>query len=208
MRYDPAMLRLFVAHCLLASGVVSASNGPAVTKAFIDSNGSIHIVTEDSREQTITPEKWQNGGGFSDVIVASDAKTVGWVANQMLTPLQGGTNYEYAIGVEVEVWRSGKVIQKISTDAYAIRDWIFLKDGEEVAIHTAPPHGQEFFDCTRFDTRTGKKLTHWSLDRRDYVVPEWAKQLLVNDLLPGPDEISDWFPQNTKPKTKENRTRK
>jgi hypothetical protein len=191
------MRKLLICFWLLASAAALGAASPAVAKAYIDSEGSVHIVAADGRDHTISPMKWQNGGGFTDVSVAPDGRTVGWVANQMLTPLEGGTNYSYQVGLEVEVWRDGKVIQRLSPNVYVIQDWIFLKNGEEVAIHTAPPRGQEFYDCFRFDVRTGKKLEHWSLDHRDYVVPEWAKPLLVNDPLPGPDEISNWIPAKT-----------
>ncbi|MBS1802071.1 MAG: hypothetical protein JST28_01830 [Acidobacteria bacterium] len=194
--------------CLLATGLGLGSTGPAVTNAFVDSNGSVHIITADGHQQQIDPEKWQSGGEFSDLKVAEDGKTVGWVANQMLSPLQGGANYEYAVGLEVDVWRDGKVIRKVSPDAFVIRSWIFLKNGEEMAIHAAPPHGQDLYECTRFGVRSGKILAHWSLDRRDYVVPEWAKPLLVNDPLPGPEEILNWIPQSQKAKTKASSTPK
>jgi len=197
----PAMLRFLIVFCLLP-GAAAFSTSPAVVKAIVDGTGSVHIFLEDGSEQQIDPEKWQDGGGFSDVSVAPDGRTVGWVANQMLTPLAAGSNYGYAVGAEIEVWREGKVIQKISPDNFVIRYWTFLKNGEEVAIRTAPLHGQDFFDCSRFDARTGKKLAHWLLDRKNYVVPEWAQPLLAGDPLPGPDEISDWFPKTTKPKLK------
>ena len=192
-----AMRRLIAVFLVLCVSSALAAPGPAVTKAYADEKGAVHIVTADGRDHTIHPEKWQNGGGFTDVSIAPDGRTVAWVANQMLEPLEGGTNYAYPVGLRVEVWRDGKVIQNLNPDAYVIQDWIFLNNGEQVAIHTAPPHGQEFYDCMRFDVRTGKKLEHWSLDRRDYVVPEWAKPLLVNDPLPGPDEISNWIPNRS-----------
>jgi hypothetical protein len=188
-----AMRRSMALFCLVACSVSArGAAGPDVTKAYVDGKGSVHILMADGRQHTIAPQKWQDGGSYTDVSVAQDGKTVGWVANQMLAPFEGGTNYAYEIGVDVEVWRAGKAIARFAPGV--IQDWVFLKNGEEVAIHTAPPHGQEFYDCTRFDVRLGKELEHWSLDRRDYVVPEWAKPLLVNDPLPGPDEISNWFP--------------
>ena len=190
------MRRLPVLFCVIACLSANAAAGPAVTKAFIDTNGSVHIVTSDGRDHTITPAKWQNGGGFTDVSVAPDGRTVGWVVNQMLAPFEGGTNYAYPVGADVDVWRDGKVIRKFGTGL--IQDWIFLKNGEEIAIHTDPSHGRQSYDCTRYDVRTGKELEHWSLDRKDYVVPDWAKPLLVNDPLPGPDEVSNWFPDKTK----------
>ncbi len=177
-----------------------AAGSPQVTRAYVDDKGAVHIVMADGDEHTIKPFKWQNGGSFTDVDVAGDGRTVGWVANQMLEPLEAGTNYALEAGLDVEVWRDGKVIRKFAPGV--IRDWTFLRGGQEVAIHTAPLHGQEFYDCTRFDVGTGKELEHWSLDRRDYVVPDWAKPLLANDPLPGPDEISNWIPDGKTSKTR------
>jgi hypothetical protein len=91
------------------------------------------------------------------------------------------------------------VIRRFRTPGLPIDNWIFLKDGNEVAFHVAPTHGQEFYDCTLLDVNTGKKLADWSLDRKDYVVPDWAKPLLVDDPLPGPDEIHNWIPDGPTP---------
>ena len=131
--------------------------------------------------------------------VAPDGKTVGWLADQILTPLEGAANYSYPVALELDVWRDGQVIRKFSPDAYVIRNWVFLKDGNEVAFHAAPPHGQEFFDCTLFDVGTGKRLAQWRLDRKDYVIPDWAKKLLADDPLPDSDELSNWFPAGPTP---------
>jgi hypothetical protein len=177
-----------------ACTLIFAQAGPVVTKAYSDNGGRLHIITADGRDHTIKPANWQSGGGFEDVAVAPDRRTVGWLVNQMLTPLEGSTNYSYPVAIELDIWRGGRVVQRFSPPAYTIQDWIFLKSGSEVALHVAPPHGQEFYDCTIFDVNTGKKLAHWSLDRRDYVVPDWAKPLLAGDTLPGADEISNWFP--------------
>ena len=188
------MLKTLAVWLIGGSTLVAAASGPAVTKAYIDGKGSIHIITSDGHDQTIRPAKWQNGGGFEDIDVAPDGRTVGWVVNQMLNPFEGGTNYAYEVGANLSVWRDGKVLRKFEPGL--IRDWVFLKKGAEVAIHTGPTHGQQFYDCMRYDVATGKELEHWNLDRRDYVVPEWAKPLLVNDPPPGPEDISDWFPDH------------
>ena len=67
-----------------------------------------------------------------------------------------------------------------------------MSGGKQIAYHLAPPRGQKFYDCTLMDVATGKQLAHWSLDRRDYVAPDWAKQGLKGHPLPGPDQISNW----------------
>lgn len=194
------MRKLLAIICFAFScSLAYAANGPAVTKAYVDDKGSVHILTADGRDYTIKPKKWQAGGGFGTPVVAPDGKTVGWLVNQMLMPLQGGTSYSYAVALGLDIWRDGHVIRRFSTPALTIQNWIFLKDGNEVAFHIAPPHGQEFYDCTLFDVNTGKELAHWSLDRKNYVVPDWAKSLLVDDPLPGPDEIHSWVPDGPTP---------
>ncbi len=189
------MRNLLTILCALSACTLAlAATGPAVKEAHIDSKGWVHIVAGDDRDSTIKPKKWQDGGGFAEIAVARDGRTVGWLANQMLTPLEGGTSYSYPVALELDIWRDGHVMRRFSTPAFTIQNWIYLKDGDEVAFHSAPPHGQEFFDCTLFDVNSGKELAHWALDRKDYVAPDWVKQLLVDDPLPGPEDISNWFP--------------
>jgi hypothetical protein len=190
------MRKLLAIFCLaLSCSLAFAANGPAVTKAFTDGKGVLHILSADGRDHRIKPKKWQAGGGFEQLKVAPNGKTVGWLVEQMFAPFEAGTNYAYTISLELDIWRAGHVIRKFGS-AQGIQDWIFLKGGDEVAFHTAPPHGQEFFDCTLLDVITGKEIARWSLDRRDYVVPDWAKPLLVDDPLPGPDEIHYWIPDS------------
>lgn len=188
------MQKLFAVICFAsACALTFAQSGPTVTKTYSDSRGWLHIVTADGRDHTIKPAKWQSGGGFEDVAIAPDGKTVGWLVDQMLTPLEGGTSYSYPVALELDIWQNGHVIQRFSPPGLTIQNWIFLKDGSQTAFHIAPPHGAEPYDCTLFDVNTGKKLAHWSLDRRDYVVPDWAKPLLADETLPRPGEISNWL---------------
>jgi hypothetical protein len=195
------MLKLFVVLCLGSScSLALAQSGYAVKRAYADDKGLVHIVTGDGRDHIIRPKKWQAGGGFENIQIAPDGKTVGWLVNVMLTPFLGGTSYAYTVSPELDVWRGGRVILR-SGEGLGIQNWIFLKGGNEVAFHRAPPHGQEQFECTLLDVNTGKKLAQWSLDRKDYVVPDWANPL-VGDSLPGPNEIHYWFPDEpAKPAT-------
>lgn len=185
------MRKWFAIFCLASACTFSiAQTGRAVRKAYADSKGWLHIITSDGRDHKIRPQKWQAGGGYEAIHIAQDGKTVGWLDNQMLTPVQGATNYSYPVALELDVWRDGHVIRRFRTSALTIQNWIFLKSGSEVAFHIAPPHGQEFYDCTLFDVDTGRQLSHWSLDRRNYVVPDWAKPLLSGENLPAPGKIS------------------
>jgi hypothetical protein len=202
-QYYPSMRKWFaIIFLAFACPLAFAAIAPAVTKAYADSKGWVHIITADGRDHTIRPEKWQAGGGFEDVAIAKDGRTVGWLADQMLTPFEGATNYPYAVALDLDIWRDGRVIRKFPVPAFSIQKWIFLKGGNEVAFHVEPPHGQRSYDCLLFDINTGKELASWELDRKDYVVPRWAKPLLVDEDLPGPDEISNCFPSTPTPAKK------
>lgn len=170
-----------------------AAQAAPVTRAYADDHGWVHIIVAAGHEQIIKPERWQAGGGFESVQTAFDGKTVGWLADEMLTPDEGATNYAYPVALDLDIWRDGRVIRKFPTPGFPIDQWRFLKDGREVAFHVAPPHGIEYYNCFLFDVTSGKRLAHWSLDRKDYVVPDWAKPLLADDPLPGPDEIDVWL---------------
>jgi hypothetical protein len=180
MRKLFAVLSLISACCLELAAI-----GPAVTKAELDARGRLHIVTADGRDHTIMPKRWQSGGGFGGVKISPDGRSAGWLVQQMLTPSQGGTNYSYAVALELDIWRDGRVIRRFSQEQ-GIKDWIFVNNGNEVAFRTGPLHGQDFFDCALFDVNSGKELARWSLDRKDSIVPAWAKQVLANDPPPAP----------------------
>lgn len=178
-----AILLILISH----DSVTLAATGPAVAKASIDNKGSVHVVTADTRDHVIYPQKWQNGGGFEGIAVAPDHQTVGWLADQMLTPDEGGTSYSYPVALELDVWRGGRVIRKFKPSALTIRNWIFVKGGSEVAFHLAPPHGMESYNCMLFDVSSGRELAHWPMDRKDHTIPDWAKPLLRND-FPAPPQ--------------------
>lgn len=198
--YHPSMQIMLAILCVAwASALAFAGTSSAVTKASVDSKGWAHIITADGRDHLIRSKKWQAGGRYTSVQVAADGRTVGWLADQMISPLQCGTNYPCPVALSLKIWRNGRVMRTYNVDGTPIRDWRFVGSGAEVAFHQASLHGPDDFDCTLFDVSTGKKLAHWAVDRKKYTAPDWVKQLLVNDPLPGPDEISNWFPDGPTP---------
>ena len=198
------MRNLFAILCLASVCIPTfAQNSPAVTKAYADNKGSLHIITADGHNHAIPPSQWQAGGGFEAIKVAPDRRTVGWLADQMLDPLQANSSDSFPVAQELAIWRDGRVIRRFPAPALVIQDWIFLNGSKEAAFHIAPPRGQDFnYACIRFDIDTGKQIAHWALDRRDYVVPDWAEPLLVNDPLPDPEELSKRFPDAPTPTKK------
>ncbi len=185
-QYHRRMQRLFAVLTLISACCLAlAAVGPAVMKADFDGRRRLHIVTADGRDHTIMPKRWQSGGGFEGVKISPDRRSVGWLAEQMLTPSQGGVSYSYAIALELDIWRDGRVVRRFGQEQ-AIKGWAFVNNGDEVAIRSGPLHGPDSFDCALFDVNSGKELARWSLDRKDYVAPAWARQLLANDPPPNP----------------------
>lgn len=182
------MQKLLAAACLIVAGssVLAAKPGE-ITKAFVDGQGQLHIVESSGRDQVVHTQKWQAGGGFEQVAIAPDHRTVAWLATQMLSPLEGGTNYAYAVAVELDVWRDGRILRNLSAPAFSIQDWTFIKGTSEVAFHVAPPHGEDFDDCYLFDISTGKRIAHWSRKSKIAAMPGWARTLLRSELAPAPD---------------------
>src|ERR1700760_2717354 len=104
LNYHQLMRRLLALLCFApACCLAFAGTGSSVTKAYADSKGWVHIVTAEGREQAIHPKQWQGGGGYESVNVASDGKSVGWLADQLLTPLEGSTSYSYAVALELDI---------------------------------------------------------------------------------------------------------
>ena len=200
-QYHLSMRKLFALLCL-ASACMPAS-AQTVTKAYADSKGSIHVITADGRDHTMRPKRWQAGGGFEAIKIAPDRRTVGWLADQLLDPLEASSSDSYPVAQELTIWRDGRVLRRFPAPALIIWDWIFLDGSKEAAFHFAPPRGQDFdYNCARFDIGTGKQIAQWKLDRRDYVIPDWAKPLLADDPLPDPEELSKRFPDTPAPTEK------
>jgi hypothetical protein len=195
MIFMRAALVCILLRALLAFPALAAS-AETVVQAHVDLKGQIQIKTSDGRVHTIRTHNWQNGGGYDAVQISPDKKSVGWLANQMLNPLEDGTSYSYPVALELDVWRTNKPIRRFPASGLTIKNWAFLRNGNEVAFHIAPPHGQEFYDCTLFDVQTGKTLDHWKLDRRNYSVPVWAKKLLADEELPTANNIGYWIPDS------------
>jgi hypothetical protein len=172
------MQELLAIFCLslLACPLSFAANGPAVTNAYADVKGWLHVISADGRDHLIGPKKWQSGGGYGVVKISPDGESVGWLAKQMLTSLQAGANYSYPVALELVIWKQGHVIRRFSSEQ-AIQNWIFLKGGDEVAFSRAPLHGPGVY-CTLFEVESRKELAHWTLDPDDHAIPDWAKQLL------------------------------
>jgi hypothetical protein len=171
------MLRLLVI-CILAFICASAlaGTGPTVTKAYVDNNKRVHIVTSDGRDSSVPPEK--NQEATEKIQIAPDGKTVGWLVDTSTCCVS------YPVPLELIVWRSGRVIRKIHPNQ-GIWSWIFLKEGTQLAFRHGPLHGGWSGEYLLIEIASGKILARWNhpTDEKgndtddDSDEPGWAKEI-------------------------------
>jgi len=137
---------------------------PLVEKAYVDVEGSVHIVETGRGDKTVPKEKDQVGSG--ELGIADDKKTVGWLAE-----------YEncctsYAIPLKLVIYRNGKVRQRLG-DGLMIYDWRFWEGGTQAAFCSGTVHGDSGGHCELHDASSGRTLD--TLDGHlDDDSPKWA----------------------------------
>lgn len=139
----------------------------------------VHIISKGGQEWTVPSEQGQEG--VENVQVADDGSTVGWLVDKF-----DSCCVSYAIPAELVVWRDGTVIRRFDHLGQAVFGWTFLRSGAELAFHQAPLHGDEIYDCTRVDVRTGKVLEEWWMGKTKSA-PAWVKLLDQQYPMPDPD---------------------
>ena len=179
------MRKLLAVLCFAsACSLAFAANSSAVTKAYVDDKGTVHIVTDDGQDHAIQSEKGQEKGkgGVEKIQIAPDGKAVGWLVN-----LWASCCVSYAIPFELIVWQSGHVVRRVHP-GMAIWSWAFIGNGKELAYRSRPLHGGWSGECTLVDVATGKELGSWDhpvdengndTDESDESSgkPDWAKQV-------------------------------
>jgi hypothetical protein len=163
------------AYLALTGSFALAASERAVTNAFADKQGRVHIVTADGRDRMIPPEKDQEG--VEKIQVASDGNTVAW-----LVDTSASCCVSYPLPTELVVWRSGHILRRVDA-VRPIWGWVFQKNGALIAYRASFPHGGWSGEFVLMDIATGKTLGSWDHpvnengndtdDAPDE--PEWAK---------------------------------
>jgi hypothetical protein len=148
------MRKLIAVLCLASScSVALAQSSYAVTRAYADDNGIVHIVTGDGRDHTISPEKDQDG--VKEIKVAPDGATVGWLVET------SGCCVSYPVPLQLDVWRSGRIIRRVQP-SMAIWSWVFIEKGTKLAYRMSPLHGGWSGKWVLINTATGRTLDTWN----------------------------------------------
>ena len=136
--------------------------------------GPLHIIYSDGTDLTVADERgdFTKGNGpitqesFSDIQLAQDHRTIGWLAEYRMCA------QSYPCPLELIIYRAGHVLQKISPAYGIFWSWKFLKGGREVAARSGFSHGDDTGEYELYDIGTGRKLAGYSLRGR---IPGWAR---------------------------------
>jgi hypothetical protein len=138
--------------------------------------GPLYIVYSDGTKvvKTLPPMQASskkkivfNAVGFSGVQLATDRQTLGWTINVE------NCCTSYSIPFRDVVFRRKQVLHTFE-QGQMVWDWMFLENGERVAVVFGPTHGTAIGDYRLFDVKTGHLLSEVS-GTAD--LPEWAKRL-------------------------------
>jgi hypothetical protein len=143
------------------------SQGSVISKVYLDSEQNIRIVYSDGKE--FRPPREEDQVACESFAVAEDKQTAGWLVDYP------SPNTTYPIPMTLVIYRSGKVIHKIS-NGFVIGRWYFLQGGRQVAFATNTLHGDVAPYYELQDILTKKTIDHWQ-GQVNEKSPEWAKRL-------------------------------
>jgi hypothetical protein len=162
---------LAVALCAVIFASARSGAQSTIASAALDSGGAIHISYSDGTE--IVAPKLQDQVSFGHPRIARDKRTVGWLANYP------NCCTSYPIPMGLIIFRDGKVLRSISP-GMPIWHWIFLADGEQVAVYTDTVHGDLNPNYELCDVGSGEAVGSWSPNSTK-AQPEWVGLLLSDD---------------------------
>jgi hypothetical protein len=128
--------------------------------------GPLHIIYDDGTDivQTLPPLKTStekntvyNTVGFSDVRLAEDRQTLGWLVNVE------NCCTSYAIPLSVVVFRDKQVLHTFSP-GLMVWSWEFVQGGQQVKVDSGTVHGSDVTGEQLYDVKSGKLLSETSGD--------------------------------------------
>ncbi len=151
----------------------SQTTAVTVRKAYIDRHDRVHILYSSGRHWVMSKDKYY--AAQSDIRVAEDSRTVGWLLE---IP---NCCTSYPIPVTLAVRRPGLRVRYFTADLMLCL-WQFRNGGDQVAISSDTVHGNLSPVYTLYDVRTERKLDEWQGNPSDKA-PQWVRDL---DPIPNP----------------------
>ena len=162
-------------------------------KGETSGSGPLHLIYSDGTDVVVPNEKgdFARGyfggnfkgnkgeaiaqGDFKAIHLAEDHQTIGWLAGYMMC------EQNYPCDLELVIYRSGHVLQKISPAYGVLWDWQFSEGGKQVVTESGFPHGDVSGAYELIDVETGHKLAEYSFSQN---APKWAQLDDRGRLLP------------------------
>jgi hypothetical protein len=164
-----------------SSLTLKAQVAPAtVTSAAADPAGeAVQISYSDGK--VLAAPKLKDQVSFGHPFVARDKRTVGWLA------MLPNCCTSYPIPLTLVIYRDGKILASISP-GMSIFHWLFLSQGDRVALSTDVLHGgsDSSAEYELYEVNSGRQVAYWN-QWKAKKQPEWVGLLLsdnTNDLSP------------------------
>ena len=137
-------------------------------KVYADRQSNVHVESATGKRITIAHELGQVG--IDEVKVLEDKEMAGWLI------LYKDPDGQAPIAGKLVVWRGGRIIRRFRADQ-TFWSWTFADNGEHVAFHVGPNHGETSSRCELHDVLSGRLLASWDGDLDDSGKPAWAQGL-------------------------------
>jgi hypothetical protein len=155
--------------CFAADTIPTALSNEStlISRIYLDSSKNIRIVYSDGKE--LQPPKEEDQVSCDYFAVAEDKQTAGWLVDYQ------NSSTSYPIPMTLVIYRSGKVIRKIS-NGFVIGRWYFLDKGKQVAFYTNTVHGDRAPYYELRDIQSNKAIDKWQGQLTEKS-PQWARRL-------------------------------
>lgn len=155
-------LRICVLWSLLFALPISAQDKSEHAKgAHLDAEGNVYVSSDEGKLI-----KMAGSNHCSWVEVASDDQTVGCLVMRGLEPEL------FSQSLQLEIFLRGGNRRTIEPGA-PIRDWHFLKDGQQVSLYFGPPNEPGAFAL--YDVASGRLIERIPEPSDGGLLPQWAK---------------------------------
>jgi hypothetical protein len=158
----------FVPFLLLHASLFLVCPQKSGLKVYIDRQNNTHVESATGKNTIIAREPGQ--AGIDEVKVLEDKEMAGWFV--LYQDPDGGSPF----AGKLVVWRDGRIIRGFLAEQ-TFWSWTFEHNGEQVAFHAGPNHGETNSHCELHDVTTGRKLATWDGDLESSDKPAWTQGL-------------------------------
>ncbi len=164
------MLRVMMS--VIGLAVVAGAALPAgIQKAYVGTDGLVHIVDGQGKDRATKKEKQQVAVGAP--VVSGDGMVAGWTVEEE----NCCTSYPIATSVVLMVGAGKKMTKRVVAPGQMVWDWCFVDEGNRVAVASGAVHGMVVPELHLYATATGQVLKERSSGGADDVEgerPDWA----------------------------------